>query len=193
METAIRILHQGGCSPGRRCWSAAPLAGRVRGPPARPQPRGVHVIGTAGAGNQDYLRSLGATATTYGGGLVERVRALAPRGGDAALDLAESGIIAESIELTGDPTKVLSIADFNAPALGAQVSGTTTEPAAAFTEAARLFTAGALHIPVQQTFTFDTAAHANDVSAAGHVVGRPDHHRHLVRAAQWVISRAVSS
>jgi len=74
--------------------------------------RRIEVIGTASAPHQDHLRSLGATATTYGPGLVERVHALAPTGVDAALDLAGSGVIPELIELTGDPAKVLSIADF---------------------------------------------------------------------------------
>jgi hypothetical protein len=42
--------------------------------------RGARVIGTAGAANHDYLRSLGAEPVTYGEGLTGRVRALAPKG-----------------------------------------------------------------------------------------------------------------
>ena len=38
--------------------------------------RGMRVIGTASEGNHEFLRSLGAEPTTYGDGLVERVRAL---------------------------------------------------------------------------------------------------------------------
>lgn len=44
-------------------------------------------IGTASRRNHDYLRSLGAIPVTYGDGLVERIRAIAPHGVDAALDL----------------------------------------------------------------------------------------------------------
>lgn len=47
--------------------------------------RGATVTGTASEGNHDSLRSSGAIPVTYGDGLVERVRALAPRGVDAAL------------------------------------------------------------------------------------------------------------
>src|ERR1700760_3003697 len=48
--------------------------------------RGAKVIGTASAANHDYLRSFGAEATTYGDGLLERVRELAPDGVDRAID-----------------------------------------------------------------------------------------------------------
>lgn len=82
--------------------------------------RGIKVVATASASNQEYLYSLGALATTYGERLSERVRALAPRGVDAALDLAGSGVIPELIELTGDANNMLSIADFSAPKRGAK-------------------------------------------------------------------------
>lgn len=171
-ETAIRILAQVGITPGQTLLVSGASGGVGSAVLQIARDRGIHVVATAGAANQDYLRSLGATPTTYGDGLVDRVRALAPGGIDAALDLAGSGIIAELIELTGNPATVLSIADFSAPALGAQVSGTATDPVAAFTEAARLFSAGAFHLPVQQTYTLDTAGPAQDASAAGHTVGR---------------------
>ncbi len=113
--------------------------------------------------------------TTYGPGLIDRVRKLAPGGIEAALDLAGSGVIPELIELTGDPTKVVSIADISAPDYGAQISqvfGTVFDPAAAFTEAARLAQQGRLSMPIQQTYTLDHAADAQRASAAGHVAGR---------------------
>lgn len=97
------------------------------------------MIATGGAGNQDYLRGLGATATTYGDGLVGRVRDLAPDGVDAALDIAGSGVIEELIELTGNPAKVLSIADFGAGARGAMVSTTAANQEAAYAQAAKVF------------------------------------------------------
>lgn len=48
---------------------------------------GLRVIGTAGAHNHDYLRSLGAEPVLYGEGFADRVRELAPEGVDAALGL----------------------------------------------------------------------------------------------------------
>ena len=50
--------------------------------------RGVTVVGTASPRNHDYLRSLGAIPVTYGDGLADRVRALAPQGIDAVFDAA---------------------------------------------------------------------------------------------------------
>src|SRR4051794_35675296 len=85
--------------------------------------RGARVIGTASERNHDFLRSLGAEPTTYGDGLVERVRALAPDGVDLAFDTAGKGGVRDLIELTGDPARVATIADFGAAGLGVKVTG----------------------------------------------------------------------
>ncbi|MCS7483159.1 NADP-dependent oxidoreductase [Umezawaea endophytica] len=135
--------------------------------------RGVRVIGTASAANQSYLADLGAIPTVYGHGLVDRARALAVDGVDAAFDIAGSGIIPDLVELTGDATKVLSIADFTAPEHGAQINtGTGGDRTAALAEAARLFESGQLRIPVANSFTLEQAADAQAASQAGHVAGR---------------------
>jgi NADPH:quinone reductase-like Zn-dependent oxidoreductase len=54
----------------------------------------------------------GAEPVAYGEGLVERVRALAPDGVDAALDVAGSGVLPELIGLAGGAEHVVTIADF---------------------------------------------------------------------------------
>lgn len=172
VETSIRILDQVGVQAGETLLVSGASGGVGSATVQIARDRGITVIGTASERNHDYLRSLGAIPTTYGVGLVERVRALAPRGIDAALDIAGSGVIPELIELTGDASKVLSIADFSAPELGAQVSTGGTGAAAAFAEAARLFSAGKLSIPVEKTFPLEKAAQAHAVSAAGHAAGR---------------------
>jgi NADPH:quinone reductase-like Zn-dependent oxidoreductase len=48
---------------------------------------GATVIGTASPGTFDFLRQLGAEPVAYGPGLADRVRALAPGGVSAAMDL----------------------------------------------------------------------------------------------------------
>jgi len=63
----------------------------------------------------------GAEPVAYGAGLVGRVRAVAPGGVDAALDVAGSGVLPELIKLTGGPEHVVTIADFG----GAQEHGVT--------------------------------------------------------------------
>ena len=172
VETAIRILNEVGVQPDETLLVSGASGGVGSAVLQIARQRGISVIGTAGERNQDYLRSLGAVPTTYGPGLVERVRDLAPNGIDAALDIAGSGIIPELIELTGEPSKVLSIADFSAPEHGARVSTTSTNAAGAFDEAARLFSEGAFHIPVEKTFSLAEAAEAQEASANGHVAGR---------------------
>src|SRR6202046_2571063 len=76
--------------------------------------RGARVIGTPSPAHPDYLRSLGADPVAYGEGLAGRVRALAPDGVDAALDVAGSGVLPELIELAGGREHVVTIADFAA-------------------------------------------------------------------------------
>ncbi len=172
VETAIRILDQVGVQPEQTLLVSGASGGVGSAVIQIATERLIRVIGTASPSNQKYLTSLGAKATTYGPGLVDRVRALAPDGIDAALDIAGSGVIAELVELTGDPTKVLSIADFSAPQHGAQVSGTAQEPAVALAEAARLWDAGALNIPIERTFTLADTGSAQAISEQGHATGR---------------------
>lgn len=171
-ETAIRILREVGVEPGQTLLVSGAAGGVGSATVQIARERGITVIGTASERNQDYLRSLGAVATTYGDGLAGRVRAIAPDGVDAALDIAGSGVIPELIELAGEPAKVLSIADFTAPDHGALVSFSSTDQAAAFAEAARLFEKGVFRLPVAGTYSLADAAGAQTASAAGHVAGR---------------------
>lgn len=172
VETAMRILKQIGVQPGETLLVSGAAGGVGSAVVQIARQRGITVVGTASERNQDYLRSIGALPTTYGDGFVGRVRELAPNGIDAALDIAGSGVIPALIELTGDPSKVLSIADFSAPKYGAQVSATSERAADAFAAAAKLFDEGAFRLPVERTFPLEAAADAQAASAAGHVAGR---------------------
>ena len=111
-ETAERVLNLLGVDAGETVLmhGASGAVGTVAVQLATA--RGARVIGTAGPANQDYLTSLGATATVYGEGLVERVRALAPDGVDAVFDLAGKGALEDSITLRGGTDRIVTIADF---------------------------------------------------------------------------------
>lgn len=172
VETALRIVDQIGIQPGQTLLVSGASGGVGTAVVQIARHRGITVIGTAGTGNQDYLRGLGAVPTTYGDGLIERVRALAPDGIDAALDISGSGVIAECVKLTGDPSKVLSIADFTAPQHGAQVSFEPVDTVAALRRAAQLYATGVLKIPVETTFPLADAAAAQAHNEAGHAAGR---------------------
>jgi NADPH:quinone reductase-like Zn-dependent oxidoreductase len=135
--------------------------------------RGVNVIGTASEGNHDYLRSIGVTPVTYGEGLVERVRAAAPDGVDWALDCAGKGALPDSIELTGSPEKVVTIADPAAMQLGAGFSRQPPNPSREPVEAAlQAVEAGKLKVDIAQSFPFAQAADAHRLSEGGHARGK---------------------
>jgi NADPH:quinone reductase-like Zn-dependent oxidoreductase len=139
------------------------------------QARGARVIGTAGEANQDYLREFGAEPTTYGDGLVQRVRALAPDGVDRALDASGGGALPALVELTGSAERVVTIADYaGAQQTGVAFSGGMGPERAwhALADAAELIEAGRFRLPVAQTFPLDQIAEAHRVSESGHPRGK---------------------
>jgi NADPH:quinone reductase-like Zn-dependent oxidoreductase len=73
--------------------------------------KGARVIGTAGEGNADYVRSLGGEHVTYGEGLADRVRELAPDGVSAVLDFVGGEALEASPQLVGSPERIVSIVD----------------------------------------------------------------------------------
>lgn len=136
--------------------------------------RGARVIGTASEANHEFLRTLGAEPTTYGEGMVDRVRQLAPDGVDrAALDTAGRGALVDLIEITGSPDNVVTTADFSAAEHGVRVtSGVDKRAWQALGQAAELYQAGQFSMPIEQAFPLDQAPAAQRISQAGHVRGK---------------------
>ncbi|GAA2999385.1 NADP-dependent oxidoreductase [Streptomyces drozdowiczii] len=170
VETALRVIDQVGVRPGQTLLVSGASGGVGSAVLQIARDRGIAVIGTGGVANQDYLRGLGALATTYGDGWVERVRRLGRV--DAALDLAGSGVIPELVALTGDPGKVITIADLGAPEFGVRFSGVAGSVPDALAEAVDLIERGRLHIPVEKSYALAGAAQAHADSRAGHTRGR---------------------
>jgi NADPH:quinone reductase-like Zn-dependent oxidoreductase len=174
VETSVRVYNLlGGPAEGQTLVvnGAAGGVGAVAVQIARA--RGARVIGTASPANHDFLRSLGAEPTTYGDGMAERIRGLAPDGVDYGFDTAGKGGIPALIELTGDPAKVATIADFGASSLGVKVTGGGEGRAwGALDEAARLVAEGRLSLTVAEAFPFSRAGDAHRASEAGHVRGK---------------------
>ena len=136
--------------------------------------RGARVIGTASPASHDYLRSLGAEPVAYGEGLAGRVRALAPDGVDAALDVAGSGVLPELIELAGGPEHVVTIADFGgAREHGVRFSsGDAGRAVHALAEIGELIESGRFSLPVARTFPLAEIAQAHRVGEDGHLRGK---------------------
>jgi NADPH:quinone reductase-like Zn-dependent oxidoreductase len=173
VETAVRALNLLGVSAGQTLLINGAAGGVGTAAVQFAQARGATVIGTASPANRDYLRSLGATPTTYGAGLVERVRALVPAGVDFALDVAGRGALPELIELTGSPDRVLTIADPQAQQYGVPYTGGGGQRSyEALGEAATLFGQGRFSLPVARTFPLADAPEAHRISEEGHVRGK---------------------
>lgn len=172
VETGARVLDELGVHDGMTLLVEGGSGGVGTSAIQLARQRGARVIATASDGNQDYLRSLGAEPLTYGPGLGDRVRALVPDGVDAVLDCAGSGSLPELVTLVTDPSQVVSIADFSAPAHGARVSGQGERAWYALADAARLHSDGQFHLEVSETFPLHQAADAHAASATGHARGK---------------------
>jgi NADPH:quinone reductase-like Zn-dependent oxidoreductase len=135
--------------------------------------QGVTVIGTASEPNHDRLISLGAAPVTYGTGVATRIRARAQGAVDAVYDVTGHGFAATAIELTGDPRRVLTIADFDAAARGVLIStGTGTPTAEPFDRVLPLAAAGGFRTVIDRAFPFADIAAAHARSEQGHVRGK---------------------
>ena len=137
--------------------------------------RGARVIGSAGPANQGYLGLLGAEPVTYGEGMAERVRALAPGGVDAALDVAGSGVLPQLIDLAGGARNVVTLADFEgSKEHGVHFSNGFADGHAfhALAEVGAVIEAGRFWLPVDRTFPLAGIAEAHRTSEQGRVRGR---------------------
>ncbi|MGW7098669.1 NADP-dependent oxidoreductase [Streptomyces sp. NPDC054838] len=131
---------------------------------------GLRVIGTAGAHNHDYLRSLGAEPVLYGEGVAGRIRELAPEGVDAGLDFFGDGIeLLQSLVKKRD--RVVSLVDPDGAAKGAHRPWTRPDSAdLAFL--AGLADAGKLKVNVAHALPLEEAARAWELSATGRIRGK---------------------
>ncbi|MFF4694252.1 NADP-dependent oxidoreductase [Streptomyces chattanoogensis] len=132
---------------------------------------GVRVIGTASERNHDFLRSLGAEPVTYGDGLADRVRALAPEGVDVALDFVGNGVLDVSQQLLKDRSRLVSIADGEVGAKGGQMVWVRPDTAD-LTALADLADAGKLTVPIDAVFPLAEAAEAVKRSMSGRSRGK---------------------
>jgi len=132
---------------------------------------GVRVIGTASERNHAYLRGLGAEPVEYGAGLADRVRALAPDGVDAALDLVGGDAVEISAQLVADPARIASITDYRVVARGGHFVWVRPD-AADLTALARLADDGRLTVPIASTFPLSQAASAQALNAEGRTRGK---------------------
>ncbi|MBN6039687.1 NADP-dependent oxidoreductase [Amycolatopsis sp. 195334CR] len=133
--------------------------------------RGARVIGTASERNHEFLRSLGVEPITYGDGLADRVRALAPEGVDVVLDFVGGGAVHASAEVHKTPSRLVSIADGDAAGLGGHVLWARPD-SARLAELARLADDGKLAVHVAHELPLAEAARAWELSQEGRTRGK---------------------
>lgn len=130
---------------------------------------GARVIGTGSATSADALRALGAEPVPYGEGLVDRLRALAPAGVTAAIDLYGTETVQAARDLGVPDQRITTIAaqvDGITPANGAQAAPGAIE------EIARLVAAGQLRVPIAARFPVEQIRTAVKLQAGRHVHGK---------------------
>jgi NADPH:quinone reductase len=143
--------------------------------------RGARVIGTASQARHGFLRDLGVEPVTYGPGLAGRVRAAAPGGVTAALDLVGTDEAVDvSLELVEDRARIVTIAAFRRGlGLGIKVIGGApgADPGTEIRSAARLDLArlageSSLRVFVSRMFPLADAADAHREIMKGHATGK---------------------
>jgi NADPH:quinone reductase-like Zn-dependent oxidoreductase len=130
---------------------------------------GARVIGTGSASSADALRALGAEPVTYGDGLVDRVRALAPAGITAAMDLHGTD--------TAQAARELGVPDERITTIAAQIEGITPANGAnaapgAIEDIAALVAADQLRVPMAARFPVQQIRAAVELQAGRHVHGK---------------------
>jgi NADPH:quinone reductase-like Zn-dependent oxidoreductase len=155
--TAYAAVHAVGARPGDRLVVSG-AAGGVGGIAVQlAKLAGATVLGIAGPGNPDWLRSRGVTPVLYGDGLEERLRAAAGGPVDAFIDAFGGGYVDLAIRLGVRPERIDTVIDFAA----AKKHGAKTEGSAAAASAqvlgelVALLRDGKLEIPVAKTFPLD--------------------------------------
>jgi NADPH:quinone reductase-like Zn-dependent oxidoreductase len=135
---------------------------------------GARVIGIAGEGNADWLRSVGVTPVAYGDGLEERLRQAAPSGIDAFIDTYGDGYVDLAIALKVDPARIDTVIDWAA----AGKYGVKTEGSSAASDAESLaFMAeelawGRITMPIAAIYPLDAVRDAYDELARRHTRGK---------------------
>ena len=164
-ETAMRALDLLGLA-GAETLAVAGASGGVGSAAVQfARERGARVIGSASPANHDHVRALGAEPVLHDAlaAIDEPVH--------AGLDTAGRGAVRDLIALTGDPAKVVTVADFGAGDLGVHVTGTSSAWHA-LDEAARMHAAGRFTMPVARVFDLEDAAEAHRLAESGRARGR---------------------
>jgi NADPH:quinone reductase-like Zn-dependent oxidoreductase len=135
---------------------------------------GATVIGLASERHHEWLRDHGVVPVTYGDGVADRIRAAAPDGVDAFLDLVGGGYVELALALGVAPQRINTIADFTAiEKHGVKSEGNAVGASAStLAELAALIDAGELDVPIAATYPLDQVRDAYRELAGNHTRGK---------------------
>jgi NADPH:quinone reductase len=119
--------------------------------------KGATVLGIASASNHDWLAAHGVTPVAYGDGLADRLKAAAPNGIDAFIDLFGPEYVQLAVDLGVAPDRIETIISRQkAQEVGAKVEGSgdasTTE---VLSEMAELVASGQIEVPIAATYPLE--------------------------------------
>ncbi|MEU1463323.1 NADP-dependent oxidoreductase [Streptomyces sp. NPDC005727] len=132
---------------------------------------GARVIGTASERNHDFVRGIGGEPVSYGEGLSERVRGLAPEGVDAVFDTIGGGTLKVSANLLAPEGRLVSIADPEVVGFGGRYHFVRPD-AGDLRKLSELAEQGVVFVHVQETFPLERAADAHRRSQEGRTRGK---------------------
>lgn len=135
---------------------------------------GATVIGVASESKHDWLRAHDVIPVAYGDGLEDRIRAAAPDGIDAVLDLVGGGYVALGLSLGVGPERIDTIADFEAVAThGVKADGNAAGASAeTLAQLAARVADGSLEVPIAATYPLERVRDAYAELEQGHTLGK---------------------
>jgi NADPH:quinone reductase-like Zn-dependent oxidoreductase len=135
---------------------------------------GATVIGLAGESKHGWLRSHDVVPVLYGDGVEDRIRAAAPDGVDAFLDLVGGGYVELALKLGVAPDRIDTIADFEAVSKhGVKGDGSAVGAGAStLAELAADVANGSLEVPIAATYPLEQVREAYAELEQGHTLGK---------------------
>lgn len=133
---------------------------------------GARVLGTASESTFEFLRGFGAEPVTYGPGLADRVRALAPEGISAATDLFGTETAETALALGVPPERISTIAAGPNPPGGVRTTGGFDADPGAMAQISDAILAGTITVPIAATFPIEKIRDAVAQQAGRHVHGK---------------------
>ena len=134
---------------------------------------GATVIGLASEAHYPWLAGHGVIPVAYGDGVADRIQQAASKV-DAFIDTFGAGYVQLALELGVEPSRIDTIANFEAVArYGVKAEGNAAgASASALADLAGLIADGELDVPIAATFPLDRVQDAYRRLAEGHILGK---------------------